>query len=39
MFGCAPLFTYEAEARRVRWAQLTGIEVAAPYTNSPQLDV
>lgn len=39
MFRCAPFFTYEAEARRTRWAQLTEIEVAEPYTNRPQLDV
>ncbi len=39
MFGCALIFTYEAKARRTRWAQLTGIEVAEPYTNKPQLDV
>lgn len=39
MFGCAKLFTYEAEARRTRWQQITGIEVFEPITNTPQLDV
>jgi predicted nucleic acid-binding protein len=39
MFGCDEFFTYEAEARRRRWQELIGIDVAAPITNTPQLDV
>lgn len=39
MFGCEEIFTYEAEARRTRWQQITGIDVSEPITNTPQLDV
>jgi predicted nucleic acid-binding protein len=37
MFGCNEIFTYEGEARRTRWQQLTGIQVSEPITNNPQL--
>lgn len=39
MFGCDEIFTYEAEARRARWQQLTGIDLPEPATNTPQLGV
>lgn len=39
MFGCDRIFTYEGKARRARWKQVTEIEVAEPYTNTPQLGV
>lgn len=39
MFGCAPIFTYEDQARRTRWQQATGIDVEEPYTNTPQLGI
>ncbi len=37
MFGCDEIFTYEAEARRQQWCQVTGIDVSEPTTNTPQL--
>jgi predicted nucleic acid-binding protein len=39
MFGCDEIFTYEAEARRRRWKQITGIPVSEPVTNTPQLGI
>ena len=39
MFGCDEIFTYEVEARRTAWQQITGITVSEPITNTPQLDV
>ena len=39
MFGCDEIFTSEAEARRTRWQQVTGITVSEPVTNTPQLGV
>ena len=39
MLGCEVIFTYEAEARRTRWQQITGISVSEPVTNTPRLDL
>ena len=39
MFDCEQIFTYEDEAHRTRWKQVTGITVAEPYTARPQLDL
>jgi len=39
MFGCDEIFTYEAEARRTRWQQITGVDVSEPFTSTPQLDI
>lgn len=39
MFGCEVIFTYETEARRLRWQQIAGISVSEPVTNTPQLDL
>lgn len=38
MFGCDEIFTYEGDARRTTWQQITGITVSEPVTNTPQLD-
>jgi len=39
MFGCNVIFTYEAEARRMRWQQIAEIPVSEPVTSTPQLDL
>jgi predicted nucleic acid-binding protein len=39
MFGCDEFATYEGEARRTTWQQITGISVSEPFTKSPQLGV
>jgi predicted nucleic acid-binding protein len=39
MFGCDELFTYENEARRLRWQEIAELAVSEPVTNLPQLDV
>ena len=37
MHACDELFTYEDQARRARWQQITGITVSEPFTEKPQL--
>ncbi len=37
LLSCEVIFTYEAEARRSRWQQITGIRVSEPVTNTPRL--
>jgi predicted nucleic acid-binding protein len=39
MFGCGEVFTYETEALRTKWQQITGIHVSEPIANTPQLDI
>ncbi len=39
MFACDVIFTYETEARRLRWQQIVGIPVSEPVTNTRQLDL
>ncbi len=39
MFDCDVIFTYEGEARRMRWQQVAGIPVSEPVTDTPQLDL
>lgn len=39
LFGCSSVFTYEDEAKRARWSEVSGLEVEEPYTDTPQLDV
>lgn len=39
MFGCDEIYTYENEARRIRWQQIAELTVSEPMTNVPQLDV
>ena len=37
--GCDAIFTYEKDASRKAWEQLTGIAVTEPETTVPQLDL
>ena len=39
LHGADMIYTYEKQTTRTTWAQLTGITVAEPQTNTPQLDV
>jgi len=39
LFGADAIYTYEADARRQTWAQLTAIPVSEPVTDRPQLGI